>query len=136
MTIPNRFELRKILFDYLTVNCNAIADVVVEHPVAAIVKPVVVVTLIRNQLAGILPVTTAVNPEIQLSFYALKELELTKPNGVIRQIEVAMEIFLKQSIMPEFSNGFLQRTIDSQYVSRIKLYCAYSIYRFYLGSIR
>lgn len=139
MSIPNRFELRKKLFDFLATKLAATADVVVEHPLAIVNKSVVVVTPVRNQAAGRLLETTAVNPEIQLTSYGIKELDLTKPTGLLRNIEVLMQEFLRSPAstqMPEFSNGFLVRTVDAQYVSRLKLYSAFSIYRFYLGSVR
>ena len=136
--IPNRFLLRKKLFDYLSAQLASIAVVDVEHPTtsADINKPKIVITPIRNAVAGRLLPTAAVNVEIQITYYARDELQLTKPTGIIPTCEQLMQQFLNSPIMPEYSNGVLIRTFDSDYVPKLQMYFAFSIYKFFLGSIR
>ena len=136
MTIPNRFELRKRIFDYLKLELTGVAVVDVEHPVSAnsFSLPKIIVTPIRNSSAGRLPVTTAVNPEIQITYYSRDALILSKPTGIINLVENKMDLFMKTCIMPQFSNGLLIRTIDEDYIAKLQSYAAFSIYKFFLGS--
>lgn len=137
MTIPNRFELRKRVFDYLKLELTDIAIVDVEHPVSSssFVLPKIIVTPIRNSLAGKLPNTAAVNSEIQITYYSRDALSLSRPGGIINTVENKMDIFMKTCIMPGYSNGVLIRTIDEDYISKLQSYAAFSVYRFYLGSM-
>jgi hypothetical protein len=136
MPIPNRFLLRKKVFDFLAVEFQGTAEVVNDHPQEQVgnLLPKIVITPVRN--ASNLIVTASVNAEIRISYYAAKELELSKPNGIINRCENFMQEFLASEIMPEYSNGLLLGTYDNGYVSRIRLYTAYSVYKFFLGSER
>lgn len=121
----NKFQLRKDIFDYFKSNLTNV-DVAPEHPLGtSSTNPKIVISLIRDQAAGAIVNPLETNPEIQITCYTNKELELTKPNGLMYQVE---------SLMSNFNPGYNFHKIKDIYVGYVPdvlLYCNYLIYRFY-----
>jgi hypothetical protein len=125
----NKFQLRKDIFDYLRVALPMV-DVVPEHPTGTgATKPKVVVTVVRDPGQNPGWVTQEIsNPEIQLTLYTVKELDLTKPTGLIYQVENLMKVCQPSWQYPNFHQV---RNLYVGFVQDYLLYSAYIIYRFY-----
>lgn len=126
----NKFQLRKDIFDYLKSNLPNV-EIVPEHPTgSSTTKARVVVQIIRDAASGRNYMTDLIqNPEIQITCYSNKELDLTKPNGLLFQIENLMRSY--QAItkynfhkIKDLYVGFEDATLS---------YSSYMIYRFYTG---
>jgi hypothetical protein len=130
----DKFQLRKDIFDFLTANLTD-CEIVPEHPIGTgATKPKVVISLVRDQATGQNFITDLLtNPEIQITCYTLKELELTKPNtGLLSRIETLMQQYVASWQYVNF-----QKIKDNYigYVADLQLHCNYIIYRFYGGNI-
>ena len=132
MNTVNKFQLRKELFDYLKA-ALPLVDVVPEHPTGTgATKPKLVITVIRDPGQNPDWVTQNIsNPEIQLTLYAPKELDLTKPNGLIYQVENLMRRYNPSWQYPNFHQI---RNLYVGFVQDYLLYSSYLIYRFYSGN--
>lgn len=132
MNTVNKFQLRKDVFDYLK-TALPLVDVVPEHPTGTgATKPKLVITVIRDPGQNPDWVTQNIsNPEIQLTLYAPKELDLTKPNGLIYQVENLMRRYNPSWQYPNFHQI---RNLYVGFVQDYLLYSSYLIYRFYSGN--
>jgi hypothetical protein len=126
----NKFQLRKDIFDYLKNNLTNV-EIVPEHPTgSSVTKARVVVQIIRDAASGRNYMTDLIeNPEIQITAYANKELDLTKPNGLNFQIENLMK---RYQATTKF-NFHKIRDIYVGYDDATLSYSSYMIYRFYTG---
>lgn len=123
------FQLRKDVFDYLKANISDIAEIVPEHPtgnLSTLGLAKVVVTLVRDSASGRYISQDIENPEIQLTVYAQKELQLTKPNGVLERIINTMPNFQTTANFHKVRDAYIG------YVQETLSYCGYLVYRFYL----
>jgi hypothetical protein len=123
----NKFQLRKDIFDYLKLNLPNV-EIVPEHPTGTnATKPKVVIQIVRDSASGRYMTDNIENPEIQITCYANKELELTKPNGLLFQVEQLMKAF-------DSSYNFHKiKDLYAGYVEDTLSFSSYLIYRFYTG---
>lgn len=128
----NKFQLRKDIFDYLKATLPLV-DVVPEHPTGTgATKPKVAVTLIRDSGKNPNWITDEIsNPEIQITCYAPKDLDLTKPTGLIYQVEQLMKV---PQANWQYTNYHQIRNLYVGFVQDYLLYSSYMIYRFYAGN--
>lgn len=126
----NKFQLRKDIFDYLKTNLPDV-EVVPEHPTgASVTKPKVVVQIIRDAASGRGYMTDLIqNPEIQITSYASKELDLSKPNGLLFRIE---NLLIGYRAVTKF-NFHKIKDIYVGFEDTSLSYSSYMIYRFYMG---
>lgn len=127
-----KYQLRKDIFDYLKASLPTV-DVVPEHPTGSgASKPKLVVTLARDQSTGqFLADRVISNPEIQLTCYASKELDLTKPTGLLNRLEELM--LVPQPSWKEYNYHKIRDT-PTFFAQDPLLYCSYFIYRFYTAT--
>lgn len=126
----NKFQLRKDIFNYLKLNLTNV-EIVPEHPSGVSAdKPKVVVQIVRDAATGQNYMTDLLqNPEFQITCYASKELDLTKPNGLLFQIETLMNNYQQQTVY----NFHKIRDLYIGYVEDTLSFSSYLIYRFYTG---
>ncbi|BAY20814.1 hypothetical protein NIES2100_05580 [Calothrix sp. NIES-2100] len=122
------FQIRKEIFDYLTANLNGIAEILPEHPSGNLSNfnlPKIVVSIIRDNASGRYISNEIKNPEIQITIYTQKELQLTKPNGILERVETLMNTFRTSTNFNKIKDFYLG------YVQEVMSYCGYFVYRFY-----
>jgi hypothetical protein len=134
----NNFQLRKDVYDYLKTSLPDV-DVLSEHPISENgLKPKLVVSILDDFTAGRYNTDDIENIEIQLTYYSQKELEITKPNGLLpTAINLMKDFYTYQK------NNNPDRCINYHrvggyyigYVMQLALNTGYLIYRFYSHTI-
>lgn len=128
------FEIRKDLYNYLQLNLTDV-EVLSDHPSASEnIKPKLVVSVIRDPTVGFFESEDISNLEIQLTYYAVKELEISKPTGLLPRTIQLMKSFSVYQLQnnPQRAVNYKQvRNLYIGFVRQISLYTGYLIYQFY-----
>lgn len=122
------FQIRKDVFDYLSQQFLGIAEILPEHPSGSLNTlplPKIVVSLVKDNASGRYISQDIEHPEIQITIYTKKELEMTKPNGILERVINKMKDFRTTR------NFNKVRDFNLGYVQEIVSYCSYLVYRFY-----